>query len=229
MKCVKIMKICKIKNPTLNFPLSSFRGSIRNDNDLSSNDFKYFLLFKKIHWHIFFLLAFEVQIILTKNRQNHEYLQIILYCCSLRNNYKELKFWCIQAIQLPFSPTTGNYILILSETMNEVIIFEVFFCMSRPELELVYRILNFKVTLLKLFVTICVHNACIGIRSSYYSVFKFRNTIMKMTQSAAKSQSFGFHNLTYQPYKNRQEIRLQGHSFVRKKKKFKNDRNVWLP
>ncbi|KAE9533907.1 hypothetical protein AGLY_008986 [Aphis glycines] len=47
-----------------------------------------------IHWHNFFLLAFEVQI-LTKIRQNYEYMQIIL----------PLKH------KPPFSPTTGNYIL----------------------------------------------------------------------------------------------------------------------
>ncbi|KAE9534057.1 hypothetical protein AGLY_008793 [Aphis glycines] len=48
----------------------------------------------RIHRHNFFLLAFEVQI-LTKIRQNHEYLQIIL---TLKH-------------KPPFSPTTGNYIL----------------------------------------------------------------------------------------------------------------------
>ncbi|KAE9545351.1 hypothetical protein AGLY_000894 [Aphis glycines] len=65
--------------------LSAFEFKIftksRNDNDLSSNDFKYLLLFKK---HNFFLLAFEVQI-LTKTRQNHEYLQIILLTNNLRS------------------------------------------------------------------------------------------------------------------------------------------------
>ncbi|KAE9533272.1 hypothetical protein AGLY_009313 [Aphis glycines] len=51
-------------------------------------------LYKVPHMHNFFLFAFEVQI-LTKIRQNYEYLQIIL----------PLKH------KPPFSPTTGNYIL----------------------------------------------------------------------------------------------------------------------
>ncbi|KAE9536009.1 hypothetical protein AGLY_007910 [Aphis glycines] len=59
---------------------------------------KYLKIFYKvphvIHTHNFFLLAFEVQI-LTKIRQNYEYLQIIL----------PLKH------KPPFSPTAGNYIL----------------------------------------------------------------------------------------------------------------------
>ncbi|KAE9543913.1 hypothetical protein AGLY_001891 [Aphis glycines] len=52
------------------------------------------MLYKVPHMCNFFLLAFEVQI-LTKIRQNYEYLQIIL----------PLKH------KPPFSPTTGNYIL----------------------------------------------------------------------------------------------------------------------
>ncbi|KAE9537626.1 hypothetical protein AGLY_006649 [Aphis glycines] len=52
------------------------------------------IVYKVPHMHNFFLLAFEVQM-LTKIRQNHEYLQIIL----------PLKH------KPPFSPTTGNYIL----------------------------------------------------------------------------------------------------------------------
>ncbi|KAE9531323.1 hypothetical protein AGLY_010529 [Aphis glycines] len=52
------------------------------------------ILYKVSHMHNFFLLAFEVQI-LTKIRQNYEYLQIIL---PLEH-------------KPPFSPTTGNYTL----------------------------------------------------------------------------------------------------------------------
>ncbi|KAE9532118.1 hypothetical protein AGLY_010320 [Aphis glycines] len=52
------------------------------------------ILYKVPHMHNFFLLVFEVQI-LTKIRQNYEYLQIIL----------PLKH------KPPFSPTTENYIL----------------------------------------------------------------------------------------------------------------------
>ncbi|KAE9523705.1 hypothetical protein AGLY_015923 [Aphis glycines] len=55
---------------------------------------KILLALKYLKMHNFFLLAFEVQI-LTKIRQNYEYLQIIL----------PLKH------KPPFSPTTGNYIL----------------------------------------------------------------------------------------------------------------------
>ncbi|KAE9525561.1 hypothetical protein AGLY_014088 [Aphis glycines] len=47
--------------------------------------------------HIFFLLTFEVQILI-KTRQTHEYLQIIFV-------FRPLKY------KPPFSPTTGNYIL----------------------------------------------------------------------------------------------------------------------
>ncbi|KAE9545782.1 hypothetical protein AGLY_001325 [Aphis glycines] len=73
----------------------------RNDNDLSQTILNICYFSKSIsHRYLkilpaqFFLLAFEVQI-LTKIRQNYEYLQIIL----------PLKH------KPPFSPTTGNYIL----------------------------------------------------------------------------------------------------------------------
>ncbi|KAF0773459.1 hypothetical protein FWK35_00000346 [Aphis craccivora] len=57
----------------------------RNDNDLSSNDFKYFI--------------------------SRRYLKILP--SSLTLIIKELKFWSIQALKHkpPFSLTTGNYIL----------------------------------------------------------------------------------------------------------------------
>ncbi|KAE9524831.1 hypothetical protein AGLY_014881 [Aphis glycines] len=59
----------------------------------------------RIHSTIFFLLAFEVQI-LTKIRQNHEYLQIIL----VENNLNFGVFRPLKHKPL-FSPTTGNYLL----------------------------------------------------------------------------------------------------------------------
>ncbi|KAF0773654.1 Uncharacterized protein FWK35_00003465, partial [Aphis craccivora] len=54
----------------------------RNDNDLSSNDFKYFISLP--HKHNFFLLYLRVKILIQVQ------LTIII---------KELKFWCIQSIK----------------------------------------------------------------------------------------------------------------------------------
>ncbi|KAE9525048.1 hypothetical protein AGLY_014462 [Aphis glycines] len=62
----------------------------------------------RIHWHNFFLIAFEVQI-LTKFIFHKFGLQLVTIIL------KELKFWCIQFRPLKhkpsISPTTGNYIL----------------------------------------------------------------------------------------------------------------------
>ncbi|KAE9530614.1 hypothetical protein AGLY_011076 [Aphis glycines] len=87
---------------SISFPSSIYRENSKHHYKKNFNVDKIFLalskylkiLYKVSHMHNFFLLALEVQI-LTKIRQNYEYLQIIL----------PLKH------KPPFSPTTGNYIL----------------------------------------------------------------------------------------------------------------------
>ncbi|KAE9526135.1 hypothetical protein AGLY_013766, partial [Aphis glycines] len=94
-ECFKFKFLQNRTNEIFNFPKNFFLKCLKIFLALS----KYLKILYKvphiIHRHNFFLLAFEVQI-LTKIRQNYEYLQIIFLAYII---IKELKFWCIQAIK----------------------------------------------------------------------------------------------------------------------------------